>query len=54
MIKNMKKTIKKDEEIEVVREICPKCQGSGLRNPDYTNSPQCEKCVGHGFINLEK
>lgn len=34
-----------------VQNVCPACQGSGLWRPDFTNSPQCDQCKGHGVIN---
>lgn len=53
-MKTIKKVVKKakvEKPQEVVKEKCPVCRGSGLWRPDFTNSPQCEKCQGHGFIN---
>lgn len=50
MKKTIKKTAKKIKEVSTPTNICPVCNGSGLWRPDYTNSPQCEACLGHGVI----
>lgn len=53
----MKKTIKKvtkestkksSKGVDSVQ--CPACLGSGLWRPNFTNSPQCAKCKGHGVV----
>ncbi len=57
MKKITKKTTKHTEEESPVistltSEKCTACNGSGLWRPDFTNSPQCQTCVGHGVITI--
>lgn len=56
MKKTIKKAVKKTKEIvssstpATPSNVCTACNGSGLWRPDFTNSPQCEVCKGHGVI----
>lgn len=51
VIKKVKKTLPPKVSNISLKETCPTCLGSGLWRPTYVNSPQCETCTGHGFIN---
>ncbi len=48
--KAAKKVVDKVVDLSPLKDKCPACQGSGLWRPDFTNSPQCETCKGHGVI----
>jgi hypothetical protein len=49
-VKSVVKKVKKLVPPQVVNNVCPECRGSGLWRPDFVNSPQCSKCLGHGVI----
>lgn len=50
MKKLLKKTSKEAPVIVDSIDKCPKCLGTGLWNPQFTHSPQCDECHGEGIV----